>query len=479
MNNLNVGTSVKLNEEVFKYSWANRVSRENIYRVEDVDKADDTICIRDNNGTQFWVFASNCSPISIEPVEIDGVMYSYESGMITFVDNKWYLKTDPILVEINGRYVFKSSALVFEYEGKYYFKTEAILFKKKYYPTSSNQVVKYGDGYYHISTVVDAKSHNSKTIKVPVERTVTIGGIIYDISAVAEYGYRKAYETNDYVLESSLYQWDDGTYRLTRQGNLVYGYHSITRIWDAGDDAKFTIGFEIEKYKKPNFNFYREDLLDKKFIIEHDGSVPNGFELVTPTYDLFDKNLEKKLSYIKDFCDVPEVDNCGGHIHFGVSGFSGVETLKRLKGWLPLIYAMYRGRATNDYSFAKKTDKLISDGDRRQSVRLLSKHIEFRIVAAVYTYDTLIWRLGFMRILANNIDLNFEQVLLLALNKRSELSKHLLKTYKSKESMFKMLEAAVKFHTDLEGSDIKSVEKALKRMTTYKYKKSSSKVVIN
>jgi hypothetical protein len=45
--------------------------------------------------------------------------------------------------------------------------------------------------------------------------------------------------------------------------------------------------------------------------------------------------------------------------------------------------------------------------------------------------------------------------------------------------MFKMLEAAVKFHTDLEDADLKSVEKALKRMTTYKYKKTSTKSVAN
>lgn len=477
---MKIGMTVKLIPEMFTQSWTSRLNKSAVYRIVEVDESDHSLLIEDlANGIKCWVTMASCNPISVDPVEIDGVKYSYESGLITFVENNWMLKTSPLLTEINGVFVLKTDPNLFEYEGKYYFKKEAIRHNGMLFPKSCKEVVEYCGNFYHISKVISAKSFGGKKLLVPKTEVVVVDGENYDVNYISEYGYRKAYETNQYVLETSLYRWEDGTYRLTREGNKVYSYHSMSRIWDAGENAKFTIGFEIEKNKKPPFTFYREDLLDRNFIIEYDGSVPEGFELVTPTYDLFDKTVESKLEYIKEFCNVSDVTNCGGHIHFGVKGFSGVDTLKRLKGWLPLIYAMYRGRATNDYSFAKKTDKLISDGDRRQSVRLLTKHIEFRIVAAVYNYDTLIWRLGFMRILANNIDLTFEQVLLLALNKRSVLSKHLLMTYKSKESLFKMLEAAVKFHTDLEGADLKSVDKALKRMTTYKYKKSSAKSVVN
>lgn len=259
--------------------------------------------------------------------------------------------------------------------------------------------------------------------------------------------------------EGDVYLHSDGDYYYESEyddddDEDLFEYHSQDRVCLAETDAPFTIGFEIEKAKMPDFRFDKYDMYENGFIMEQDGSVSYGFELVTPTFNLFDEGLESKLKYIEKFCDVSDVRNCGGHIHFGVNGLRGIDTLRKVQGWLPLIYGMYRGRTKNSYCSTYSVAKLMSYQERTQSVRILDNHVEFRVFSAVPSFDTLIWRLGFMRILARHMELTFEQVLIDAMNPETDLGKHLKIVYSDDSRFFKMLESAVGFYANLESGDI-------------------------
>ncbi len=461
--------------------WMKQIVPTDIYTVVETDPSDSTLCLNNGETMNCWVFENFVTLASTATmVVIDGVEYSTRDEAICRIERDWYLKSNPLIVQVDGRWWVKTNEkLVIDWKGVYRLKANCISHDRKWYSKKSQQVFEYNDKYYHISNGVTCYGNGNVQRIVPKEFVIEVDGNLYDVNYINQYGYRQVYETGNYALESSLYRWNDGYYHNEREHSIVYDYHGMSRIDLRNPDTTYSVGFEIEKAEKPSFKFYREDLYNiHKMIIERDGSVPNGFEIVTPTFDLFDPTLEKQLECIRGFCDVPDVTGCGGHIHFGIKGVRGDNTLKRLQGWLPMIYSMYRGRANNDYSIAKKVQNLLDERERRQSVRILDNHIEFRIISAVYTYETLLWRIGFLRIMTENITLPFEKVLLLALNKKSKLNKHLMKVYDTKESLFKMLESAVKFHTELEGWDVKSIEAALKKMASYKFKKPTTKAVV-
>lgn len=346
----------------------------------------------------------------METVEVDGVEYSIADDAIIFCDetNQYELRTD--VVEAYGR------------RGRY----ETCLVDNCY---------RFRDEWYHEDYLDD----NNLCIDYNGEVAS-----LYDVFL---------HSNGEYYYEEEYDEYDDDD---DDDDSSLFSYHSQERVNASGDNPPFTIGFEIEKNKKPPFSFSKDEMYDEGFIMEEDGSV-NGFELVTPTFNLFDEKLESKLEYIKAFCNVDDVRNCGGHIHFGINGVNGVNTVKKVQGWLPLIYAMYRGRTRNSYCTAKSVKRLLDEQCRTQSVRVLDDHVEFRVFSAVTSFTTLIWRLGLMRILAKNIDLTFEQVLIEAINQETELGAHLKLVYTDDNRFFKMLESAVGFYSNLEQGEITNI----------------------
>jgi hypothetical protein len=271
----------------------------------------------------------------------------------------------------------------------------------------------------------------------------------------------EALEYNDLVLmdngevelRDNVYYWEsDGEYHYEpeedeNEDEDIFDYHSGKEPKDFRTfaDGELSIGFEIEKNEMPGFSFDKYNLLNEGFVIERDGSVSDGFELVTPIYPLFREDVKKHLEKVKSFCDVKNIEGAGGHINFGIYGKSAEEILDSFKGLLPLIYAMYKGRLTNNYCTGKSLSKLKMDREKYQAIKLQCGYIEFRLISAVKNFDNLIFRLDLFRVFASYLNKSFPKIISALLNEKSALSIQLHKVY-TPEKYKQLLIKAIDMH---------------------------------
>jgi len=186
----------------------------------------------------------------------------------------------------------------------------------------------------------------------------------------------------------------------------------------------FGFGVEIEKSQMPSFHFDKESLYyTTGAVLEKDGSVPDGFELKTPIYNLLSSKTDQRILDLKAFCDIKGVENAGGHIGFSMEGKSDQELIDLCAGFIPLIFAMYKKRLENSYCSGKKIDDLKKSSDKMQAIRMRGDYIEFRIFSSIKTFETLKFRLQLFRIIANNLGRSFSSVMGMAVNKNSDLNK--------------------------------------------------------
>jgi hypothetical protein len=151
----------------------------------------------------------------------------------------------------------------------------------------------------------------------------------------------------------------------------------------------------------------------------------------------------ERLAVLRDFCNVKNVRNAGGHIGFSMEGKNDEQLLDLCRGFLPLIYAMHKKRLTCDYCTPKKIDDLKADGSKYQSIRLRGNYIEFRIFGAVRTFDTILFRLDLFRIMAANLGANFGKVILMAVNVNHPLNKLLRRVYNTQAKFERLIDNAV------------------------------------
>ncbi len=187
-----------------------------------------------------------------------------------------------------------------------------------------------------------------------------------------------------------------------------FAYHE-KQAPDISNGADLTIGFEIEKNEMPDWFFTRDELLADDFVIEEDGSVSNGFELKTPVYDLYSPETDAHLLKIEKYCNVKDVRGAGGHINFGKRGVRPIDLVKKTKGFIPLIYALWKDRAHNQYCQLVSINRI---GVRRQSsINIKEYCAEYRIVGPVRNFADIKFRLELFRIIGNNLGATFDQVL--------------------------------------------------------------------
>lgn len=261
-------------------------------------------------------------------------------------------------------------------------------------------------------------------------------------------------DDGEYHDNDDLYYWEsDGNYHLEPEDENI----TDNKLWDYGNgpteksflsdfspihnEKKFGFGMEIEKNEMPDFNFNAQSLYDETgCVMETDGSVRSGFELKTPIYNLFSPQTDERLKQIEKFANVKNVENAGGHIGFSMEGKTDIELLNLCRGFLPLIYSMYKKRLTNTYCEAKKVKDLIAHKDEKfQSVRLRGNYIEFRIIASVKTFNTVKFRLELFRIIANNLGASFGKVLTHCVDINHPLHKLLVSDVYSDYKKFKRL----------------------------------------
>ncbi len=385
----------------------------------------------------------------MEYVLIEGTKYPIND--VVQINDIFYLKTDPDIA-------------ISETDGEYHLKEDMVKVHEDWYDPEDYYNIERceeTDQYEFAEDVVCAYYKRGRKQSCLADNCVYYHGEYYHNDYLGDNNLCIDYRGEIASLDE-VYYWDsDGEYHYEEEeemrNNELFSYHGETRK-NYSDGSEYTVGFEIEKGEMPYNSFNCQDLYNNYgMIMEEDGSVT--FELVTPTYNLFDPDLERKLSVVKDIIDTPNISNCGGHIHFGIRGESGTETFHRVKGWLPLLYGMYRGRFKNGYCRGKSSVQLESDRERTQAVNIISNHIEFRIFSGVPDFKTLIWRMEFLReMVTTYLDADFFTLITAILDETTSLSKHMRKVYADDEKMFKMLESAVKFFSNLEKESVTDME---------------------
>lgn len=230
-------------------------------------------------------------------------------------------------------------------------------------------------------------------------------GSFYDENAMERHGLVWVLDRDEVRSEDDAYYHEgDGWYSYPESDtdDYVRGYHNGSyRTYTFNNAKKFYVGFEIEKEDRDVLTSVDidefENSTDGYWRKEKDGSLDEycGYELISPTFE-FDIPKIFKLIESNDLLvqhiNANYTTSCGGHIHLSEDGLSGEELFDKIKGYTPLLYALYHGRVDRNYCKGKKNDDLKSHDEKYQAIKIHHNRVEFRIISAVPTVKTLKWR---------------------------------------------------------------------------------------
>lgn len=237
-----------------------------------------------------------------------------------------------------------------------------------------------------------------------------------------------------------------------QHGNL-YGYHSISAIWETTSRAMYRFGIEAEKEDLSGkhicqvYQGNREEFLPNSWRAERDGSLGTyGFELISPIYNLANDVYKQHLSepVLNYLIHSPVSFACGGHITVSKYNATSQWYIDKAAQIIPLLYALYPKRAKRrGYSkFYTKNDY----AERYNAINLgHSDRMEIRIFSAIKNLKQLEWRVKLLRILFTTEkyeDLSWETVYKDMLDINSELGSHIYSLYQKKYGEKVMLAAA-------------------------------------
>lgn len=263
------------------------------------------------------------------------------------------------------------------------------------------------------------------------DETVVIGGEYYADSGVANsHGFYWSERMDGYLHEDDNVYSDEDDVEANNSS-----YHGLTRLFrfDMHNPPSFSVGFEIEKEDSDAGTICYRDLYNTTgWCKENDGSLNNnGYELISPAFDLYSNQLEKE---VKDSNDLQRLiagefsHRCGGHINVASSDYTPDQLFEGLSGFFPLLYAIYPHRVSEDYCRAKKKHEYYRK-EKRSAVYIKDSVVEFRIFPAVRNYNNLIWRRDLMRIMCDNVNKSESDVLKMLVNSNTKLHKHMRKIY--------------------------------------------------
>lgn len=228
----------------------------------------------------------------------------------------------------------------------------------------------------------------------------------------------------------------------------LFSYHSgVKRLNFTEKDAttdiekKFSIGIEVEKSLCVPWSVSVQELYeDTGFIFERDGSISNGYEMITPTMSLFSPKTIERLEEMSNYINHPYTENCGGHIHFSEEGLNDFEVYDKYKGFFPLLFAMYKVRVLNN-SYCKSSTPAKAKGknDRYYAITLRGNRLEFRLFSAVSNLQQLIWRITLLQIMTKLYAGRPVSFVVESLLREGELSKHLRKVYTTNDRYYTLL----------------------------------------
>jgi len=229
-------------------------------------------------------------------------------------------------------------------------------------------------------------------------------GDYYDDSARDRHDIVYVEDTNEWAYRDNVYYHDEAGYYSYPDDHEEYvrGYHNGSyRSMYFSKQPKYKIGFEIEKEDEDVRNSIDIDSFECEtnghWRKEKDGSLCDcsGYELISPTFEF---NINKIFEHIESndelvkHINARHTKSCGGHIHLSEDGLSGNELFNKIKGYTPLFYALYYGRVDKNYCRGKKNDDLQKDNEKYQAIKIHHDRVEFRIISAVPSVNTLKWR---------------------------------------------------------------------------------------
>jgi len=273
-----------------------------------------------------------------------------------------------------------------------------------------------------------------------------------------------------YVEDTDCWDYRDNVYYHDEDGYYSYpdnreeyvrGYHNGSyRSMYFSKRPKYKIGFEIEKEDEDVRNSIDidtfEDVTDYKWRKEKDGSLcdDSGYELISPTFEF---NINKIFEHIESndelvkHINAKHTKSCGGHIHLSEEGLSGNDLFEKIKGYTPLFYALYYGRVDKNYCRGKKNDDLQNDNEKYQAIKIHHDRVEFRIISAVPSVNTLKWR---SKLLMMAIQNPTDDVIKAYYNVDTKFTK-LLKQVYDDNKLQDLKHRFIKYTQQFEGLDIK------------------------
>jgi hypothetical protein len=206
---------------------------------------------------------------------------------------------------------------------------------------------------------------------------------------------------------------------------------------DYSDGSKVKFGIEVEKEDQDVLeSIYHNDLFDNTgWAKEKDGSLgSDGYELVSPTYDLMNLNKFYKALEHRDIArhiNGDYSDSCGGHITISAEGYTASELYEGMTGFFPLIYGLYPKRTTQNYCKAKCKRTMAISPEKYSAFYIKRGMLESRIFPAFRDVENVKWRIELMQIVISNINASESEVLKMMVNRNSKLHKHIVKMYKA------------------------------------------------
>jgi hypothetical protein len=221
-----------------------------------------------------------------------------------------------------------------------------------------------------------------------------------------------------------------------------HGYHTGLELKDKSDPIrdKIRIGFEVEKEDEDIMTDYEchkvYDITGWKK--ENDGSLSDGgFELVSPLFPLNMDIIKHELnaSFLPILLNANSSERCGGHISVSHKDYDARPLLEAMKGFLPVLYALYPGRINNRYCTALSFDRYLNEEDKYRAVLIKARQniLEFRIFPQVKKLESLLFRAELMEIAMKSLGKTSSWWLKQFQNKDSDLYHHLKKMYSNEQ----------------------------------------------
>ena len=262
-------------------------------------------------------------------------------------------------------------------------------------------------------------------------------------------------DDGDYIF------WNERTGEYQRDpvcNDLCHEYHHGFRRNFTTNDTLFTIGFEVEKEDEDVLNEWDLDDADgTDWCRETDGSLndDDGFELVSPVFDLFDDKLDNQIKdsrVLRDHLNASTSSNCGGHINFGMLGIDGRDLFDKMQAYVPLFLTIYRHRLGNTYSRIQRKADDYKRAGKYSAIHVKGSYIEIRVPSAVKSVSNLLWRRDLMRIIAQNLNAKPLQVITAMLSPKTPLGAHLRQVYTTDEQIHKIVSIYAQFADDMYSS---------------------------